>query len=82
MSDYNKDITLLNYVCNHCQDDTHNFRGLCDECFEKKIQAINDHLNAINDLLATTKELDKTFITAILRHIKGFKATLRKEILK
>lgn len=31
MSDKNNDITLQNFICNKCQDDTKN-TDLCDEC--------------------------------------------------
>lgn len=46
-----------------------------------EINAINSHINAIADILATN-DLDKDFKTAILRQIKSIKAILRKEVLK
>ncbi len=48
---------------------------------QKEINAINSHINAITDILATTN-LDKDFITAISRQVKSIKAILRKEVLK
>lgn len=48
---------------------------------QKEINAINDHLNAITDILATNT-FAKDFITAILRQVKSIKAILRKEVLK
>lgn len=74
-SDETFDEETGNDVCELCG-------AVRDEQEKDPIQAINDHLNAITDLLATTKELDKSFITAILRHVKGFKASLRKEVIK
>ena len=50
---------------------------------EEPLQAINDHLNAIADILAdSSNTFNKDFITAILRHVKGVKAVIRKEVIK
>ena len=50
---------------------------------QKEIQAISSHLNAIADILAdSSNTFNKDFITAILRHVKGVKAVIRKEVIK